>query len=83
MSNQVELRPLKITQNEGNLFLAMRYAVQCQRCKESCFSAEEEDSCDFAIRLHLADWEAYCEEPTSIICPKCRAEKRRFDAMEF
>lgn len=67
---ETQLTPLKITQNEGNLFLCVRYAIDCRACRIiNICENENTDSPDFAQQLHKIGWKS--EDGETAICPDC------------
>ena len=67
---KTEITPLKITQNEGNLFLCVRYAIDCRACREIEICEDENtDSPDFAQTLHRLGWQS--DDGETAICPSC------------
>lgn len=67
---EAQITPLKITQNEGNLFLCVRYAIDCRACREIEICEDENtDSPDFAQTLHRLGWQS--DDGETAICPNC------------
>ena len=50
MIKNFEHKPLEVTQNEANLFLSIRYAIDCRACREiTMYEESETDLIGFAI----------------------------------
>lgn len=79
---ETQITPLKITQNEGNLFLCVRYAIDCSACRtiELCEN-EDTDSPEFAQQLHKLGWKS--EDGETAICPNCIQYSAKLKTLQF
>jgi len=70
MMKDIELKPLEITKNAANLFLTIRYAIDCRACRNITICEEgETDSADFAKQLDTLGWLA--DDDETALCPSC------------
>lgn len=70
MMKDIELKPLEITQNAANLFLSIRYAIDCRACREiTMYEESETDLIGFAKRLNALGWLG--DDDETALCPSC------------
>ena len=68
MIKNFEHKPLEVTQNEANLFLSIRYAIDCRACREiTMYEESETDLIGFAKRLNTLGWLG--DDDETALCP--------------